>query len=60
MIVVAAVLGLLVLSLGTAVLVAGVRRRRGGTVATGALGIALGLAVLVPAALVGTGLLVDR
>lgn len=59
MIVVAAVLGLLVLTLGSAVLIVGIRRRSGGTIATGALGIVLGLAVLVPAALVATGLLVE-
>jgi hypothetical protein len=54
---IAAVLGLIVLALGTAVIVAGVRRRQRRTVVTGLLGAALGFAVLVPAAVALIGLL---
>ncbi|QCR18392.1 hypothetical protein [Agrococcus sp. SGAir0287] len=50
-----AVLGLAVLGLGVAVVVAGTRRRERRSILTGAVGIALGLAVLIPAGIVAAG-----
>lgn len=52
---VAAVLGAVVLLLGAAVAIVGVRRRQGRVVALGLVGVALGLAVLVPVAITGVG-----
>ncbi|MFC7431418.1 MULTISPECIES: hypothetical protein [unclassified Agrococcus] len=52
-----AVLGLVVLGLGVAVMVAGARRRQSRTILTGLVGAILGLAVLVPAVLVVAGVL---
>ncbi|WP_344339674.1 hypothetical protein [Agrococcus versicolor] len=54
---IAAVLGLIVLALGVAVVVAGIRRRQRRTILTGALGAVLGVAVLVPAAIAAADLL---
>lgn len=48
---VAAVLGLVVLALGAAVMTAGIRRRQSRAILTGLVGAVLGLAVLVPAAI---------
>lgn len=56
MILVAALLGAVVLLLGACVAIVGARRRQGRVVALGLVGVALGLAVLVPAAITGIGL----
>lgn len=56
---IAALLGLIVLGLAIAVLVAGVRRRQSRAILTGLVGAILGLAVLVPASVVAAGLLLD-
>lgn len=56
MILVAAVLGAVVLLLGAVVAIVGARRRQGRVVALGLVGVALGLAVLVPAAITGVEL----
>ena len=56
MILVAVALGLVVLALGAAVAIVGARRRQGRVIAMGAVGIVLGLAVLLPAAITGVAL----